>query len=139
VNLQHRFNHKDQGGFSNASQRWAPIGRWVEINQNIEYGFVHGEVINYTLDGVSIHPVTTKIKIKSNFICTRSKWSYIQGIPDHCGAIYREYQITVELYTGSTRSLWSYIQGVPDHCGAIYREYQITVELYTGSISTRSM
>jgi hypothetical protein len=28
---------------------------------NIEYSFENGEVINYPLDGVSIHPVTTKI------------------------------------------------------------------------------
>ena len=28
----------------------------------IEYLFEHGEVINYTLDGVSIHLVTTKIQ-----------------------------------------------------------------------------
>jgi hypothetical protein len=26
-----------------------------------KYPFEHGEVINYTLDGVSIHPVTAKI------------------------------------------------------------------------------
>ena len=39
--------------FSNASQRRA----------DIEYPFEHGEVINYTLDGVSIHPVTTKIQV----------------------------------------------------------------------------
>ena len=32
----------------------APIG--------IKYSFEHGEVINYTLDGVSIHPVITKIQ-----------------------------------------------------------------------------
>jgi hypothetical protein len=37
------------GMFSNALQRRAPIGRWK-----------HGEVTNYTLDGVSIHLVTTK-------------------------------------------------------------------------------
>jgi hypothetical protein len=29
---------------------------------NIEYPFEHSDVINYTLDGVSIHPVTTKIQ-----------------------------------------------------------------------------
>ena len=29
---------------------------------DIEYPFVHTEVINYTLDGVSVHPVTTKIQ-----------------------------------------------------------------------------
>ena len=46
------------GGFSNASQRRAPIGKWGE--KNIEYPFEHGEVINYILDGVSTHPVTTK-------------------------------------------------------------------------------
>jgi hypothetical protein len=28
----------------------------------IEYPFEQGEVINYTLDGVSIHPVTTKLQ-----------------------------------------------------------------------------
>ena len=28
----------------------------------IEYPFEHGEVINYILDGVSIHTVTTKIQ-----------------------------------------------------------------------------
>jgi hypothetical protein len=27
-----------------------------------EYPFEHGEVINYTMDGVLIHPVTTKIQ-----------------------------------------------------------------------------
>ena len=27
------------------------------------YPFEHGEVINYTSDGVSIHPVTTKIQV----------------------------------------------------------------------------
>ena len=27
-----------------------------------EYPFEHGEVIKYTLDGASIHPVTTKIQ-----------------------------------------------------------------------------
>ena len=30
--------------------------------KDIEYPFEHGEVINYTLDGVSIHPVNTKIQ-----------------------------------------------------------------------------
>jgi hypothetical protein len=28
----------------------------------MKYPFEHGEVINYTLDGVSIHPVTSKIQ-----------------------------------------------------------------------------
>ena len=47
MNFKHRFNHKDQGGF--------PMP-----HKDIEYLFEHGQVINYTLDDVSIHPVTTK-------------------------------------------------------------------------------
>jgi hypothetical protein len=45
-------------------QRRAPIARWVKIflKADIEYPVDHGEVIDYTLDGVSILPVTTKIK-----------------------------------------------------------------------------
>ena len=51
------------GRFSNASQRRAPIGRWVKKTKAyIQYPFEHCLVINYTLDGVSIHPVTTKIQ-----------------------------------------------------------------------------
>ena len=48
--------------FSKASQTRTPIGRWVKEKADIEYPFEHGEVINNTLDGVSIHPVTTKIQ-----------------------------------------------------------------------------
>ena len=33
-----------------------------EKKADIEYPFGHGEVLKYTLDGVSIHPVTTKIQ-----------------------------------------------------------------------------
>ena len=29
---------------------------------DIEYSIEHDEVINYTLDGIAIHPVTTKIR-----------------------------------------------------------------------------
>ena len=32
------------------------------VKADIEDALEHGEVINYTLDGVSIHPVTTKIQ-----------------------------------------------------------------------------
>ena len=42
---------------SNALQRRAHIGRWVKNKKS------HGEVINYTLDGISIHTVTTKIQV----------------------------------------------------------------------------
>uniref|UniRef100_A0A8L0DTF6 Telomerase Cajal body protein 1 n=1 Tax=Oncorhynchus mykiss TaxID=8022 RepID=A0A8L0DTF6_ONCMY len=48
-----------------ALQRRVVIGRWVEkyiFKADIDYPFEPGEVINYTLDGVSIHPVTTKIQ-----------------------------------------------------------------------------
>ena len=34
---------------------------------DIEYPFDHGEVIHYTLDGVSIHPVSKK-KIQASFL-----------------------------------------------------------------------
>jgi hypothetical protein len=33
-----------------------------EKNADIEYPFEHGKVINYLLDRVSIHPVTTKMQ-----------------------------------------------------------------------------
>ena len=62
MNFKYRFNHKDQR-FNNASQRKAHIGRWGKKKKiDNEYPFEHGEVINYTVDGVSIHPVTTKIQ-----------------------------------------------------------------------------
>jgi hypothetical protein len=41
-------------------------------NTDIEYPFEHGEVINYTLDGVSINPVTTKIQA-SFLSCRRGR------------------------------------------------------------------
>ena len=37
--------------FWNASQRRAPIARWVKKKAGIEYPFEHGEVIHYTLEG----------------------------------------------------------------------------------------
>ena len=43
------------------SKKRAAIGRWVK-QEDIEQPFEQGEFINYTLDGVSIHPVTTKIQ-----------------------------------------------------------------------------
>ena len=33
------------------------------LNADNEYPFEHGEIIHYTLDGVSIHPVATKIQM----------------------------------------------------------------------------
>ena len=48
--FQTQIQPQRPGRFSNASQKKA----------DIEYPFEHGEVINSTLEGVSIHPVTTK-------------------------------------------------------------------------------
>jgi hypothetical protein len=56
--------------FSNALQRRAPIGRWVK-KTDIEFPFELGEVINYTLYGVSIHPVTSKIQ--ASFLTQRKE------------------------------------------------------------------
>jgi hypothetical protein len=33
-----------------------------KIEADTEYPNEHGEIMNYTLDGVSIHPVTTKMQ-----------------------------------------------------------------------------
>ena len=61
--LQAQIQPQRPGRFSKASQRRAPIGRWVKkIITDIEYPFEHGDVIHYTLGGVSKHPVTTKIQ-----------------------------------------------------------------------------
>ena len=38
------------------------MGKHVKKKAEMEYPFEHGDVINYTLDGVSIYPVTTKIQ-----------------------------------------------------------------------------
>ena len=59
--FQTQIQPQSQGSFSNASQIRASIGRWVKKKADIEYPFEYGEVINYTLDGVAIQPVTTKI------------------------------------------------------------------------------
>ena len=56
VNFKHQFNHKDQGGFP------MPCKEGHLLVTDFEYPFEHGEVIHYTLDGVSIHPVTTNIQ-----------------------------------------------------------------------------
>jgi hypothetical protein len=38
------------------------MGKHIFFKADIEYPFEHGEVNNYSLDGVSIHPVTTMIQ-----------------------------------------------------------------------------
>ena len=60
--FQTQIQPQRPGRFSNASQRRAPIGSFLNfLKQTFNIPFEHGEVINYTLEGVSIHPVTTKI------------------------------------------------------------------------------
>jgi hypothetical protein len=56
--FQTQIQPQRPGRFSNASQRRAPIGKKADT----EYPLEDGEVINCSLDGVSIRPVTTKIK-----------------------------------------------------------------------------
>jgi hypothetical protein len=58
--FQTQIQPQTPGRFSQASQSSAPIGRWVTKQTYVEYPFEHGEVDNYTLDGVSIYPVSTK-------------------------------------------------------------------------------
>ena len=100
--IQTQIQPQSPGRISNALQRRTPIGRWVKkkkkkkkikykfknskfINKNfkfkkkntkkadIEYPFEHGEVLNDTLDGVSIHPVTTKLQGFLPLICRRGR------------------------------------------------------------------
>jgi hypothetical protein len=62
--FQTQIQPQRPGRFFNASQKRVPVGRWVKMKKvDIKYPFEHGEVMNYTLDGVSIHPVTTKIQV----------------------------------------------------------------------------
>ena len=58
VNFKHRFNHKDQAHFLMPRKTRNLLIDKKFKKTDIEYPFEHGEVINYTLDGVSIHPVT---------------------------------------------------------------------------------
>ena len=48
----------------------------------IEYPFENGEVVNYTLDGVSIHPVTTKIQSSSFLTHLQERKGNTQGFGD---------------------------------------------------------
>jgi hypothetical protein len=61
VNFKHRFNHKDKGSFPMPLKEGLLLVDGLK-KADIEYPFEHGEVINYTLDCVSVHPVTTKIQ-----------------------------------------------------------------------------
>ena len=85
------------GRFSNASQRRAP-GRWVKKNADIKYPFEHGEVINHTLDGVSIHPVSTNIQV---FFLTQlpERKETIQGFHHKANCVFK----TVPEFNGCDR------------------------------------
>ena len=65
-NFKHRFNQKDQGGFTKPREKVHLLVDGLKKNADIENPFEHGEVIYYTLDGVLIHPVT--IKIQASFL-----------------------------------------------------------------------
>jgi hypothetical protein len=49
-------------------ERHLLVDRSIFFKVDNEYPFEHGEVINYPLDGVSIHPVTTNIQ--ASFLTT---------------------------------------------------------------------
>ena len=57
-----------------------PIGRFLK---QTEYPFEHGEVINYTLDGVSVHSVTTNIQMSDTGILPNS----VAGEEGNCSGI----------------------------------------------------
>jgi hypothetical protein len=61
VNYKHRFNHKDQEGFSMPRKKENLLVEKKRKADN-EYSFEHDEAIPYRLDDVSIHPITTKIQ-----------------------------------------------------------------------------
>jgi hypothetical protein len=63
VNFKHSLNHTDQGGFPVPHKEGHLLVDGYLKKTDTEYPFEHGEVINYTLDGVSIHPVTTMIQV----------------------------------------------------------------------------
>jgi hypothetical protein len=73
VNFKHRFNVKDQGGFTMPHKEgYLLVDRLKKAD--IEYPFEHGEVINYTLNGVSLHPVTAKIQASFlTYSCQRGR------------------------------------------------------------------
>jgi hypothetical protein len=64
MNFKHVFNHKDQEGFPMPRNERHLLVDDEKISKNLilNIPFGHSEVINYTLDGVSIHSVTTKIQ-----------------------------------------------------------------------------
>ena len=61
MNFKHRFTTKTREVFRCLAKKgtywW--MGR-KDKKADVEYPFEHGKVINYTLDGVSINPVTRK-------------------------------------------------------------------------------
>ena len=57
VNFKHRFHHKAHEDFPMTCKE----GHLLAL-KDIQSLFEHGEVINYTLDGVSTDPVTTKMQ-----------------------------------------------------------------------------
>jgi hypothetical protein len=60
VNFKHKFNHKYQGGFPMPRKEGHVLVDGFLKKQTLNIPL--SEVINYTLYGVSIHPITTKIQ-----------------------------------------------------------------------------
>ena len=69
---------------------------------DIEYPLEHGEVLNYTLDGVSIHPVTTRIRYRSqlNLIQLRERKEIAQGFHHEVNGDFKT--VTGSLYRKKT-------------------------------------
>ena len=62
VHFKHRFNQKDQGCFPMPHKEGHVLVEGYKKKAHIENPFEQDEVINYTLDGLSIHLVNTKIQ-----------------------------------------------------------------------------
>ena len=54
------------------------MGKKLIKKADIEYPFAHGDVINSTLNGASIHPVTTKIQ--ASFLTVSGEEGNYSGI-----------------------------------------------------------
>jgi hypothetical protein len=75
--------------FQTQIQRRTPIGRWVKTKADIKYPIEHGKVINYTLDDLSMHPVTTKIQASNGDFQTVTEfngcdWRKLRMDQQHC-------------------------------------------------------
>ena len=96
--FQTQIQPQRPGRFSNASQRRAPINRWVKKKAEIENPSEHAEFINYTLDGLSIHQVTTK-KQASFLTQLPERKETAEGFPHEANGVFK----TVTEFKGCDR------------------------------------